>query len=393
MFFRASFVFYVSCLSLTSTVFGADAVTLELIRATLKEHQTACMSLRVKYRDVLESQTIRTGAGPVSIPGHDGVDWEWLQDGRKQAIRASALKSPQPNSDLSPIWASFDGKFGYEVFYWDRTPVVKQIRQTRDRPMRLQHCTVLAAMGWQLGIDQEGLYRCLELPGARLEGLEEVEGAPCWKVRCDEITVHGVKGSGLIAWLDPEHGFLPRRWSIMPLRALSLPKGEPYHHKHQPGDQINGGAISAFQQVEDLATGEKRWFPKLIEKKRGLRGRAEVVDVAWNGSISTHEFVPQMVDGAEWVEVAVNGTEQRKYLGGERGREFYYERWRESNLAAGLPPPTMPNGSPPTPTLPADLQLADATPGLPWGSFWVRVALAVFGLICLSLAFWRWRSQ
>jgi len=58
---------------------SAGEVTLDLIRALLKEHQTACHSLRVKYRHSQEAKTIGTGAQAFQIAGFEGVVREWLE--------------------------------------------------------------------------------------------------------------------------------------------------------------------------------------------------------------------------------------------------------------------------------------------------------------------------
>jgi hypothetical protein len=369
----------------------AGEVTLDLIRAMLKEHQTACHSLRIKYTHSQESRTIGSGAKTVHIHSHEGVLWEWLQDGHKQCFRTGPQDLPDPTPDHPGQWASYDGRFGYQVYYWDHTPFAREVHKVRHMPEQLQHCRLLAALGWQLGVDQESLYRCLELPGSRLEGREDVDGVLCWKVRCDELTFRGVKGSGLIAWFDEAHGFLPRRWWISPLRALRLPKGSKFVYQPQPGERMNSGETAEFISITDAATGDSRWFPKRVRQEGLISGEIEVVDVTWNVPISSSEFVPKPVEGSLWVDTE-GGMSGEKYVGGERGLKLFYERLTEANLAAGLAPPTVPGQSPPRPTISPGQSLADANPMAASNSHWIRIVLAATGLILLFAAYRRWRT-
>lgn len=384
----------VLCLTAMRNPCSAGEVTLDLIRALLKEHQTACHSLRVKYRHSQEAKTIGTGAQAFQIAGFEGVVWEWLQDGRKQCLRSAPQDLPDPTLDHPGSWASFDGQFGYEMHYWDRTPFVREIRKVRDKPQQLQHCRILAALGWQTGVDQESLNQCLELPGARLEGREEVHGVQCWKVRCEELTFRGVMGSGLIAWFDEEHGFLPRRWWISPLRAMRLPTGAKFVYQPQPGENYNSGEITEFQAVKDGVTGDSRWFPKLVLQETLVRGEMEVVDVAWNVPIPPQEFVPQPAEGAKWADYtqAQAGLPGPRYVGGAVGQKLYYERWRKSNLARGLTPPSMPGEGPPRPTIQPGQRLADANPATTFINHWTRIIVTTVGVILLFVAYWRWRA-
>jgi hypothetical protein len=172
-----------------------------------------------------------------------------------------------------------------------------------------------------LRISGGNLASFLRDPAARIDGQEKVNDANCVRV-----VVEPSKGEPtFIAWLDPAHDFLPRRWTRPKPAALQAKSAD-----NSPKYLIQLDVFE-FRKFPDLAGGNEKWFP--------VRGREhnwldeshddEITELKINPTIDGDRFSIQattLVDGVRVNDSTGDGREA-SYTGGRQ--DLWEDRKRQ----------------------------------------------------------------
>ena len=146
---------------------------------------------------------------------------------------------------------------------------------------------------------------CLRMRSPKLSGMETVGDSECYRV----------EATGLTIWIDPRHGFLPRR-----IKYFDSRPDRPYVLD-----------VFEFRQFPDPLHNTQHWFP--------VRARArwtdqiidiEVHELALNPALSQEKFQidPASLPPGVQVNVRSGQSPERWYTGGAEGERLWTERQR-----------------------------------------------------------------
>jgi hypothetical protein len=360
---------------------SADDSSPAVVRVALSTHRAACTSLRMSYV---------TTRGPAWAVDQDGgrkavrvlppIRYEWWMSRSRERLTHDFLPREGEIPARSPQWVSWDGAKSYKRRYWLMNPDVPESVEIRpEKPEDLDYCPPLTALGWKLSIDQPTLESVLALPGVQDLGEEAIDDVPYRKYEVSGITREGVSIGFMRVWLSAAHGWLPRRWLILPERYRGeLPSGTKM--TLEPGEVAMQADIEAFMELPDERTAQRRWFPRVIVIN-GDRTELDAANVAWNPTLDPQSFVPQAESGvmiAEWKQGAIRKT----IVGGQAGAERYAMYFQQNRTDKDLLESSAEPGT----------QAAAATPPISSTIRWLRYAGLMFLLCSGILAIRRWRS-
>jgi hypothetical protein len=323
-----------------ATAQGENAKTLQTIRTAVRENLTSIHSLQCEWyrRD--------------TITNRDFVTWEWAFQGEKfLLLHELGPDMGVPDGIELREWMSFDGTKGYYIDYDPGDHSARGILRSSWPPHQYKNLAIpLRLLGWQVIGTNETFLGLLDK--GRLLGKEDVEGNDCWKI---EATTQ--RNNRLTAWIDPAVGYWHRRLAIT-FR-----------------DYVSDYVATEFSQFDDLALGEKRWFPTRFRHFRGGKGEDILKNVRINPTIPDARFTPEIPDGIYITDEPATGNQVSSYSGrGDAGFEAYKKRvTEEAALLRGMGGPMADASREGWWTWPTVLFLASAIVLILGGGIWFRV--------------------
>lgn len=337
-----------------SRVSAADEIDLPTIRAALDFYTSSVKTLEGRYS--LSAQL---------EPGFEyGPHVLVMEDLRREIGFAADLERGWTSLDETKSWLysgiskekrfevrtveSFDGNRYHALLYTvTKSPIPTKV------PFRVPHQLNMFShdetridygpwsfAGLRLKRFEVSLAALLQTSAARLDGRETLDGSECYRVVAER------DGIRFIAWLDPQHDFLPRRQQY-----IDLTKAE---ESNPPLYLLEN---TEFRQFTDDAHGTRRWFPvrgKARDFTREIK-TIEVAELRINVPLKRSQFQidPETLpDGVE-INDASQSPMQVSYTGGRV--DLWNERQRlvdqQTDKMAEIlgidmrPPSTRPSGT------------------------------------------------
>lgn len=207
-------------------------------------------------------------------------------------------RGPQPSGPVvNPrrLWAAFDGQKGLEASFFTTQPeLTAKVEITNTIPLALRQTDFLCFVaGFDLFAGRN-VAAVLKLPTAKVAGLEELGGRPCWKVVVEGVSPPGVerKNRGVI-WIDPAAGYLPAKVSLVPEWIERAKAGEAVTMRE--GDLSRYMLVEEWGTVRDHAAGEDRPFPKraVVAMNGSPMARLQLISGELNGALPAKAFEPE----------------------------------------------------------------------------------------------------
>jgi hypothetical protein len=342
-----------------------DAKTLQTIRAAVRENFTSIHSLELQYHTY-------EPATKTHLP-----NWEWTIQGDKFLLATVGTGKQIANGPDFRSRNSFDGKNYYRIDYDpdDLTRVRSIARSSAARGLHDSMATPLRLFGWKLMACDQTFLGLLDGAGARVLGMEDVEGTPCWKVDLGMVTFKGKTTNRLTAWFDPAVGHWMRRLLGMP---EIVPPKEGERGRLADGQILYDYVATEFDRFDDLTLGGQRWFPTRY-KMIVFNDPREVIfeNIKINPPISDELFTPDIPVGMLVTDEPGTPEQVSYYAGGDAG----YEAYKKATLKEAAELSKVGPGNP--------LIDARSDGSLRWTLILLSVSLVVFVIGC---GIW-WRSR
>ena len=254
-----------------------------IARKALEESVVSLQSLSCRF----DSEELRVEAEPAA-PEH----WISMESGRRALLTrngtpsGAGLKSPY-------TWMSSDGDRGF----W--------LKPREADPRQIELVVVSAAIVPQYQsfvrpahfIGRPFMLTAMTPANAvaaeRVEFLSEVRvhDAACWKFMLPDLLATSGARKRLTFWLDPQAGFLPRRYVVAPDDADLARLGEP---GYLPTSTYYIFDILRFEFLADEATGTARPFPAegTVVSPQG-RWRYRFLETRLNPELAASDFRPR----------------------------------------------------------------------------------------------------
>lgn len=222
---------------------------------------------------------------------------------------------------------SYDGARSYHrIFTHLRSPVETEVEAGALHMLNIfpRDDTRTERVAWDYAglrmsmAGEESLSTCLRKPGVTVEGLDEIDGARCVRLRARV----GQGQAQLNMWLDSAHDFLPRR---LELWRTPLPtKGDP--------ELLYRMEVFKYRKFPD-ATGGEQWFPVRSRSRLWTKQiyDCEVTELQINPPLEVRRFAVSPKDLPDGVQVNNFSSQQLRpeYTGGRA--DLWKERDRLSD--------------------------------------------------------------
>ena len=344
-----------------------DAKTLQTIRAAARENFTSIHSLELQFHRYDPATKTRLS------------NWEWTIQGEKFLLTTVGPGKQIENGPDIRSWSSFDGKKCYRLDYDpDDLSTVRSIAVSSSIQGGYDAMGVLPKLfGWRLAACDQTFLGLLDGPAARVIGLDDVEGTPCWKVDLGTVTYKGKTTNRLTAWFDPAVGHWMRRLSSMP---QVVPPKDGERGVLADGQMPYDYVAAEFGRFDDLMLGGQRWFPTRYKMVGPIDHRTiEYIleKIKINPPIPEDRFTPDIPTGMLVTDEPGTPDQVSYYAGGDAG----YEAYTKATLAEAA-------------------EMSTAGPGNPFidarsdGRFrWTTILLSMSLLVLvIGCGFW-WRSR
>jgi hypothetical protein len=280
---------------------AAAPVNLTEIVAKLKTYFDSIESIEVEY-----SQT------PVDDgKDHEVSQWRWIRSGPRKLL---SLNSEPGGAGIKVphMWFSFDGEHAYSVSVdLDAPQSIKRIYRTETIDQMYEELpNPLNFLGHPLQNSQAKLVELL--PKSTVTGNERIGATECLRIELPLIETSGSE-KAVTFWLDPQEGYLPRRY-----------------FQREPGAKEVGDAppetsffvldFDEFMNVKDELLGEERRFPK-SGRITGAGGthRYDFNSVRINHQPQRPRFMHQAQIGSEMIVRRAGQPEVMTVYGGPAG--------------------------------------------------------------------------
>lgn len=304
---------------------------LERIRLELTEYQSSIDSIDVKWRR-------RSLADPDQVPKVMPFgQHQWLRSGRRQLRISEAMMSfDGPVQSRSSV--SFDGERGSHLAYHHSDPSkLNSVSILDGEDHNFDAIDVPFLLGWTIcGLPtHESLASTMAKGEAKLAGKRLVQGESCYEVEVGRFPWPQLPEPYLIlAWIDPQHGWLPRRIRICPEQA----------YRDSPADAETGvarldffdGRVNSFEEVNDALHQKTVFFPKEGEIAR--RCAISIDEVKLNPPLPLSIFRPEIPDGVQVVTRGAAGFE-KTVTGGEAAKAEHERLLDADRMMLGLQEP------------------------------------------------------
>ncbi|MBI1315105.1 hypothetical protein GC176_27760 [bacterium] len=276
---------------------------------------------------------------------------QWYMDGSRKAVlnRTIPLGPSAPPAAVRGFHSQYDGK-AYSVNSWWEEPEWQPAEIYIRIGQPIQPGTLTSESAYRMAgfgiLDGESLGTLIQRPEVVVDGSETVHGADCWRVILGTTRFgrENFQEHSVVVWLDPAVGFLMRKISIMPTRALAV-WGNPEAMRaftFQSGETTHSASLDSFQTIDDPVLGQ-RWFPDrlhaVVPPGKVTHAHHNFVNVSVNRFIERERFLPLPVFGTRTITVEKDGRQTTSYTGGEEGkREFLRRLEKEHGQSQPAPP-------------------------------------------------------
>jgi len=302
---------------------------LERIRLELAEYQASVDSIEVKW-------TERSLRDPRRLPKVMAFRrLLWTLSGRRQMLTTEAAMSAE-DPVRARFVASFDGENCYLRAYHHSDPTkLNQVTILEGEQNQFAAIDIPWLTGWRIWtLEHESLSSMLAKGNSTLVGKRFVHGEPCYEVETRGFPAP--QGAGvpysIVTWIDPNHGWLPRRIRICPELAYRDPV--EYARILSPKFGCWECQVTSFNEVLDTLHQKTVFFPKEAEI---VHAHAITVnEVTINRFIDKSVFSFLIPDGVEVVEQRGNANVAKTITGSDEARAQHEQLIENDRIAAGI---------------------------------------------------------
>lgn len=287
-----------------------DVVTRRAIaRKALEESVVSLQSLSCRF----DAEALGTGPEPAA-PEH----WISMEAGRRALLTrngtpsGAGLKSPY-------AWMSSDGAHGFWLKPNEADPRRIELVVVSDAIVPQYQSFIRPAHFIGRPFMLTAMTPANAVAAERVEflGEERVHDATCWKFALPDLLATSGAKKRLTFWLDPQAGFLPRRYVVAPDDADLSRLGEP---GYLPTSTYYVFDVLRFESLADEAAGAGRAFPAegTVIGPQG-RWRYRFLETRLNPELSASDFRPRPQPETK---IAFRGAGQQLDIEGGKAREW-----------------------------------------------------------------------